>query len=79
MMNYVNTDIRKNNLAAEIVESVSATLGRVTSAISKSTEVSDKRASKVIINAADYYAKAPKKSTPTARIDREFNAQGNAW
>jgi hypothetical protein len=78
-MNYVNTDISKNNITADIADSIASVIGRILLVLKKSTTVLAKKAPTVITEPADYYAKSPKRSTHAVSIERELKAQGNLW
>jgi hypothetical protein len=77
-MTYINVDLRLNNLTAAFNEALQDLFNSF-KVSEKSTFNNSKDSAEAITDSADYYAKAPKRGSASASIDRELKAQGNAW
>ena len=76
-MTYINIDLRLNNLSS-FTQSFQNVF-RSFSLAGKTTALNSSRAEKLIIDRADFYAKASKRDASIISIDRLLKAQGNAW
>ena len=78
-MTYINVDLRLNNLTAAFNETLHELFNSFKLADKKTVISSSEENATAITDSADYYAKAPKRGSALVSIDRELNAQGNAW
>ncbi|MFT5708432.1 MAG: hypothetical protein ACI9ES_002735 [Oceanospirillaceae bacterium] len=82
-MNYVNMDLRKNNLLLDVVDNIAKLINRSTLALKENTEKSRTKQTlkgeSAINDSKEYYANAPKRAGKMVSIDRELAASGNVW
>ncbi|NQZ33557.1 MAG: hypothetical protein HRU06_20000 [Oceanospirillaceae bacterium] len=79
-MNYINADLRKNNLSAEVADSIAHAVSGIKSMLLSAQENMKTSNKKLhIIDAKEYYQKAPVRTSVSVSIERELIAGGNAW
>jgi len=79
-MNYINADLRKNNLSADVADTIANTSTSIKSGLENALRsLFEPKAKPRIYKVSDYYAKAPVRSTVSNSIERELAAKGNAW
>ena len=78
-MTYINVDLRLNNLTTAFNEALQDVFNSFKLSEKSTFNSNSKDSAEAISDSADYYAKAPKRGSALVSIDRELNAQGNAW
>ena len=79
-MNYINAELRKNNLSANLADTIAYTASSIKSVLAHAVSAMVEPKTKPKINTvSDYYANAPKRANAFTSIDRELAAKGNAW
>jgi hypothetical protein len=79
-MNYINAELRKNNLSENVADTIADTASSIKSGLAHVVSAMVEPKVKTKINTvSDYYANAPKRANTFTSMDRELAAKGNAW
>lgn len=79
-MNYINADLRKNNLPAEVADSLAKAVSVINAMFFKTQpNVLATKKQPPILDANEYYQKAPVRRSAAVSIERELIAGGSAW
>jgi|GEM_PF-2241585 len=79
-MNYINADLRKNNLSADVADTVDNTVSQLKSGLVLVLKtLTQSKAQPRINTQREYYAQAPVRTSGSVTIERELAANGNAW
>lgn len=80
-MNYINAELRKDNVSAEIAERITtAVTGIKLNFLGAFIREQVKTAPAIIVDTQEYYRKAPLRTTAVSvNIERLLIASGNSW